>query len=193
MLQTAVYMPHFLSWVIAANLVLMVVDGDGIIVRIMSAFGYKGTSSLMISTGAFYPIIIISNIWKGVGWGTLIYLAAITGIDPELYSSAVLDGATRFQQCIYITIPEISSTIVVLMILRTGSILNAGFDQIFMLQNAMNMPVSEIIDTYVYKVGLKDGMYSLSTVISLFKSVVGMILVLTTNALARRFGESSLL
>lgn len=191
--QTAVYMPHFLSWIISASLVLMVVDGDGIIVRIMSLFGYKGNSSLMMSVPAFYPIILVSSIWKGVGWGTLIYLAAIAGVDPELYDSAILDGASRLQQCFYITIPEISSTIVVLMILRTGSILNAGFDQVFNLQNVINLEVSEIIDTYVYKVGIRDGMYSISTVVSLFKSVIGMILILSTNAIARRLGESSLL
>jgi len=191
--QTAVYMPHFLSWVIASSLVLIMVDADGFVLSFLHLFGVDNTQSLMISKGAFYPVIIVSNIWKEAGWGTLIYLAAIAGVDQEQYESAILDGATRFQQMIYITLPAITSTIVVLLIMRTGSILNAGFDQIYLLQNVANMDVSEVLDTYVYKMGIKEGMYSLATAVGLFKSIIGMVLVLTTNAIARRVGESSLL
>lgn len=191
--QTAVYMPHFLSWVIAGSLVMIVVDADGFVLSFLNLFGVDNTQSLLINKKAFYPIIIVSNIWKEAGWGTLIYLAAIAGVDAEQYESAILDGATRFKQMIYITLPAISSTIIVLLIMRTGSILNAGFDQIYLLQNVANADVSEVLDTYVYKMGVKEGKYSLATAVGLFKSIIGMILVLTTNAIARRMGESSLL
>lgn len=191
--QTIVYMPHFLSWVIIASVLTTLVSSAGPITQFLNLFGANITQSLLMNKEYFYPILVITGIWKGVGWGTLIYLAAIAGINMELYEAAVVDGANRWQQTLHITIPSLAGTIVVMFILRTGSILNSGFEDILLLQNSLTEPVSETLDTYVYKLGINNGKYSLSTAFGLFKSVVNCAMVLFTNALARRLGESSLL
>lgn len=154
--QTVTYMPHFLSWVIVAGLVRTVFGEDGPVNAAISNFG-KEPVFFLIQKGAFRSILVGANIWKEVGWGTLIYLATIAGIDPELYESAVLDGAGRFKQTLHITLPSMLPTIVILLIMRTGSILNAGFEDVLLLQNAMIRDVAEVIDTYVYKQGIQTG------------------------------------
>ena len=190
--QTISYMPHFLSWVIVAGLVTTIFDLEGPVNQLRRLLG-QDPVMIMTQKAAFRSILVGANIWKEVGWGTLIYLAAIAGIDPTLYESAVLDGAGRFKQMRYITLPSIMPTVIILLILRTGSILNAGFEDVLLLQNAVVREVSEVLDTYVYKMGIENGNYSYATAVGLFKSVVGLIMVLGTNELSRRAGEHSLL
>ena len=190
--QTISYMPHFLSWVIVAMLVKTIFAFNGPINQLRNALGLDSII-IMAQSHTFRSILVGTNIWKEVGWGTLIYLAAIAGIDPSLYESAVLDGAGRFKQTLYITLPSILPTIIILLILRTGSIMNAGFEDVLLLQNPMVRDVSEVIDTYVYKMGIENANYSYATAVGLFKSVIGLIMVLGTNELSRRLGDHSLL
>ena len=190
--QSISYMPHFLSWVIMGGLITAMFSLKGPINALFKSFGWDPVIFLQ-SEPHIRSILVLTAIWKEVGWGTLLYLAAIAGVDSELYEAAVIDGAGRFKQMRYVTLPAILPTVIILLIMSTGGILNAGFEQIMMLQNVMTRPVIEIIDTYVWKMGIVDGGYSYAGAAGLFKSVVGMALVLFSNAMARRFGETSLL
>jgi putative aldouronate transport system permease protein len=143
----------------------------------------------MASKEWFRAILVVSNIWRGVGWGAIVYLAALSGIDPQLYDAAEIDGAGRLQQTWYITLPSIAGVIVILLILRLGHILNAGFEQIFVLYHPMVYEVADIIDTWVYRTGLRGMQYSLAAAVGLFKSVIGLILVVAANWTARRMGQ----
>jgi putative aldouronate transport system permease protein len=136
---------------------------------------------------------VAQGIWKECGWGTIIYLAALAGIDPGLYEAARIDGANRFKQMWHITLPGIRSTIVILLILRVGDILDLSFDHVFLLLNAMNREVAEVFDTYVYSIGLVQGQFSFSTAVGLFKSVIGLVLILAANGLAKKFGEEGVI
>jgi len=185
--QTIVYFPHFLSWVILGGIMFSLFSsGSGI----LSFLGMK-TSPLM-DPGSFRGFLVISEMWKEVGWGTIIYLAAITSINPEMYEAARMDGANRFQLVRHITLPSITNTIVILLILRTGQILHVGFEQIFILYNPLVFDVSDVLDTYVYRTGLTMGRYSFATAAGLFQSIVGLLLLLITNGVARRMGERGL-
>ncbi|MDF2922427.1 MAG: binding-protein-dependent transport system inner rane component [Paenibacillaceae bacterium] len=188
-IQTLVYIPHFISWPVVVGLcyVLFTTEG-GIVNEIIKQLGGQETNLLM-SAGAFRPMIIIQQIWKEIGWGTIIFLAALAGVNVELYESAVIDGASRFKQTVHITLPAIKSTIIILLILRMGSFMDSGFEQIFLMLNPLNRQVGEVFDTYVYSVGLAGGQFSYSTAVGLFKSGVSLILVMLTNWLARVFGE----
>ncbi len=190
--QTVSYLPHFLSWVVLAGIFIQFLSpSTGPINIALKALGFEPIYFLG-STKTFVPTIIATGIWQSVGWGSIIYLAAISGIDPALYESAVLDGATRFQRIWYITLPSILPTITVLLILNTGSILNGGFDQIFNLYNDAVLSVADILDTYVYRRGLEGMQYSFSAAVSLFKNGVGFLFVFVTNKIAQRIGEGSL-
>ena len=191
-LQTISYMPHFLSWVITAGLVTVILELKGPLNQFLGLFGVQ-SQMFLLNPKLFRGILITTGIWKEVGWGTLIYLAAIAGVDPELYEAAIIDGAGRFKQVLHITLPAIQSTVIILLIMRVGYILNAGFDDILLLQNSMVRNVSEVIDTYVYKIGIQGGNFSFATAVGLFKSVIGFMLVIGTDRLAKRFGDSSLL
>ena len=140
----------------------------------------------------FYWVILVQAIWKETGWGTIIFLAALAGVDVEQYEAAIVDGANRFQQMIYITLPAISSTIVIMLILRMGSVLNTGFEQILLMQNDFNMSYSETFDTYVYTLGRVQGNYGYSTAVGLFKSVVSIICIQSANFIAKKVGQSAL-
>lgn len=190
--QTISYLPHFLSWVVLAGMFNRFLSpSTGPINIIIKALG--GTPIYFWGNPATYvPTLIATDVWAGVGWGTIIYLAAISGISPELYESAVLDGATRFQKTIYITIPSIAPTIVVLFIMRMGSILNGGFDQIFNTYNDAVLSVADIIDTYVYRRGLTNLQYEFSAAADLFKTFIGFAFVFGTNMIARKVSDSSL-
>ena len=137
-------------------------------------------------------MIVGQTIWKGAGWGTIIYLAAIAGVDMQLYEAAIVDGAGRFRQLWHVTLPALRSTVVLMLILRLGDVLDTGFEQIYMMSNSLNRAVSETFDTYVYTVGITQGSYSYSTAVGLFKSVIGIILIFGSNALAKRAGESGI-
>lgn len=188
-IQTLVYVPHFVSWVVVAGIAQLVFTTEGGMVNewLVSA-GFEKIPFLL-SEGWFRPLAVGEVVWKETGWGTIIFLAALAGVDPSLYEAARIDGASRWRQLLHITLPAIRSTIVILLILRLGSFLDTGFEQIFLMVNPMNRSVAEVFDTYVYTIGITQGQYSLSTAVGLFKSVVGLVLVAGANALSRRLGE----
>ncbi|GGJ00417.1 hypothetical protein GCM10010885_07070 [Alicyclobacillus cellulosilyticus] len=140
----------------------------------------------------FRPIIVLQTIWKETGWGTILFLAALAGVDVELYEAAIVDGANRWQQLWHITLPAIRSTIVILLILRMGSVLDNGFEQVYLMTNALNRDVADVFDTYVYFVGITQGSFSYSTAVGLFKAVVGAFLIWTSNYVAKKFGQSGI-
>jgi putative aldouronate transport system permease protein len=184
--QTVSYLPHFISWVILAGIIKELLSPTrGAINSLMVLFGQKPIHFLA-EPAYFVGVLIISGIWQSVGWGTIVYLAAIAGIDIEQFDSAYIDGANRFQIIWHITLPSIKSVILVLFILSLGGILNSGFDQIFNLYNAMVYSVADVIDTYVYRIGLINMEYSFSTAVGLFKNVIGFILVISSNYIVRK-------
>lgn len=192
MVQTLVYIPHFMSWVVvvAITYVLFTTEGGVINEWIASIGGEK--INFLISSEWFRSVFISQIVWKETGWGTILFLAALAGVDQEQYEAATIDGANRWQQMWHITFPAIRSTIVILLILRLGDFLDTGFEHVFLLLNPMNRDVGEVFDTYVYSVGLAQGQYSYSTAVGLFKSLVGLVLVLGANHAAKRFGQESL-
>ena len=190
-IQTLVYIPHFISWVIIASLTYTLFNSQGVINRYFIEAGREAIPFLT-SEKTFRGMIIGQTIWKETGFGTIIYLAALSGIDPQLYEAAIIDGANRFKQLWYITLPSIKSTVVTLLILRLGHILDNGFDQIFLMSNSLNRKGSEVFDVYVYTIGITRGAFSYSTAVGLFKGVIGIILIYSANWLAKKVGESGL-
>ena len=187
LVQTVSYLPFFLSWVILGGMFINILSLNGPINIFISILGFEPRIFLAIPE-YFRSILVITEIWRGFGWGAVIYLAAISSINEEMYESAYLDGANRFQRAFYITIPTISPIIVIMLILSCSSILSAGFDQVFNLYNPMVMNVADIIDTYVYRKGLLDMDYSYATAVGVFKSVVALILIIGVNMTARKLG-----
>ncbi|WP_054027403.1 ABC transporter permease [Bacillus sp. FJAT-28004] len=184
--QTAVYMPHFLSWVIVGGIVVGVLSpSTGIVNHILALFGIEPIYFLGENT-FIRSILIGSGIWKDSGWGTIIYLAAIAGINPDLYEASQMDGASRIRQVTSITIPCILPTIVILFLLQIGNFLDFGFERVFVFLNPLNSENGEIIDTYVYRAGLVDRQYSYTTAIGLFKSVVGLALIMIGNKFSKK-------
>lgn len=190
--QTLIYIPHFMSWVIVVSLsfVLLTVDG-GLINEIIAYFGGEKINFLL-NESWFRPMYILQVIWREAGWSTIIYLAAITAVDPQLYEAAKMDGANRLRRMWHVTLPAIRSVIVVLLILKIGDTLELGFEHVYLLLNATNREVAEIFDTYVYTAGLKQGQFSYSTAVGLFKAAVGLILVVFANRMAKKFGEEGI-
>lgn len=187
--QSVLYLPHFLSWVVVIGIVTIFLKTEGIINKLLHmTFGSEPISFLQ-EPGWFMPLIILEVIWKESGWGTIIFLAALSGINPSLYEAAVVDGANRWRQIWHITLPALRSTIVILFILRLGSVLDSGFEQIFLMLNPFTMEVGNVLDTYVYFKGIQQADFSFGTAVGLFKSVVGLILILIANRLAKKFGE----
>lgn len=189
--QTIVYLPHFLSWVVLANVVSSILGFDGPVNSLIQSMGHDPILFLG-SNVWFRPVIILSDCWKEFGYGSIIYLSALTSIDPGLYESASLDGASRLQKIFYITLPMLVPTIVLMMALNLGNILNAGFDQIFNLYNPLVYETGDIIDTYVYRIGLIDMQYSLATAIGLIKSVIGFVLIMSSNLVSRKLVSRSI-
>jgi len=184
--QTVVYMPHFLSWVIVGGIVVGVLSpSTGLVNKIIGLFGVDPIYFLGENT-YIRTILISSGVWKDSGWGTIIYLAAIAGINPDLYEAAQMDGANRLRQVWSITLPSIMPTIVVLFLLHIGNFLDFGFERVFVFLNPLNSENGEIIDTYVYRAGLVDRQYSYTTAIGLFKSVVGLILIMGSNIFSKK-------
>ncbi|MCS7071400.1 MAG: ABC transporter permease subunit [Anaerolinea sp.] len=190
-IQTITYFPNFLSWVVFAGIVLVFIAPTGVINAVLRSLG-MGEVQILTSTTYFVPMLIFTDILKGFGFGAIIYLAALAGIDPQLYEAAVMDGAGKLRQIWHVTLPGIRSTIVVMLILALGGLMNAGFDQIFQFYNASVQEVADIIDTFVYRIGLQSAQYSLGTAVGLFKGIIGFILIYTANAIVRRTGEYSL-
>jgi putative aldouronate transport system permease protein len=193
LIQTLVYVPHFLSMVIVASITyLMLTTEGGIINQLLEPLiGRK--VDFLTSESWFRPMLITQNLWKEMGWGTIIFLAALAGVDQEQYEAAIVDGASRFRQLWHITLPSIRGTIVVLLILRLGNFLDRGFEQVLLMSNALNRSVAEVFDTYVYTVGITQGAFSYSTAVGLFKAIVGIILVLSANHLAKKAGQPGIL
>jgi putative aldouronate transport system permease protein len=189
--QTMIYVPHFVSWVIVASISFMVLNTMGPINGLLNSFG-KNSVAFLTELGTFRPIIIIQTIWKESGWGTIVFLAALSGVDVEQYEAAIVDGAGRLRQVWHITLPALRSTIVIMLILRLGSVLDNGFDQIFLMSNAGNRLVSDVLETFTYREGIINGFFSYTTAIGLFKSLIGMILILGSNKLAKIAGESGI-
>lgn len=174
--QTIVYVPNFISWVIMAGILYTILSTDGLVNVTLKMFHIH--SIQFISNPSVFPwTVIISDVWKTFGFGTVVYLAAITSIDPELYESAIIDGAGRWKQTLYITIPVIAPIIVLMTVLALGNILNAGFDQVYNLYSPVVYSKGDIIDTYVYRLGLQNGKYAIGTTVGIFKSVVSCILI----------------
>lgn len=191
--QTVSYLPHFISWVTIAALVrAMLSPSTGVVNAVIKALGFQPIYFL-VSTTWFRPVLIGSAIWKEVGWGSVLYLAALSGVDPTLYEAAIVDGATRIQRMRYISLPAIAPVMAIVLILNMGGILDAGFDQIFNMYNTNVFEVADIIDTYVYRAGLISYEYSFASAVGLFKSLVGLIMVLSTNAIVRRLDRGSAL
>ena len=191
--QTIVYLPHFISWVILAGLIAMFLHPDsGLINELVKLFNDGKGIDFLVSKKYFRSILVITDIYKGIGWGSIVYIAAISAIDPTVYEAAMVDGANRFKQMWYITLPELKSTIVVMFILNMGGILNAGFEQILLLYNARVYDVADVIDTYVYRNGIMSSNYSMSTAAGLFKSVISMGLIIITNKIAHMLEEDGL-
>jgi putative aldouronate transport system permease protein len=187
--QSITYLPHFMSWVVLAGIMVEVLSPQrGIVGYIYTLLG-REPPNLLTNARFFVPMLIGTGIWKEVGWGTVIYLAAISGIDPELYESASIDGANRFRRALHITFPSILPVVTILFILSLGGILNAGFDQIFNLYNPLVYEVADIIDTYVYRVGLIERRFDFAAAVGLFKTAFGFLLVAGTNAIVKRFSE----
>lgn len=184
--QTISYIPHFISWVIVAALLQSLLTTDnGLVNVILNSFGVRSINFLS-SPKYFRAILIISDIWKSIGFGSIVYLAAIAGVDQSQYEAAAIDGAGRFKRIWYITLPSISSVVVIMLIFRVGGLLDAGFEQIFLTYSPSVYKVADIIDTFVYRVGLVEHDYSYSVAVSFFKSVVAALLLLTTNFASRR-------
>ncbi|TVY11444.1 sugar ABC transporter permease [Paenibacillus cremeus] len=187
--QTLVYMPHFLSWVVVVGLtVLLFATQDGGINNLLATWGYNRIE-LMTDPSYFRMLYTAQNIWKEAGWNAIIFLAALASIDPTLYEAAVADGAGRWRQMWHITLPALRSTIVVLFILRLGHVMDIGFEHIFLMQNSLNREVGDVFDTYVYRTGVLQGEFSYTTAVGLFKSVIGLVLIVLFNRVSKKIGE----
>ncbi len=193
LIQTAIILPDFISWIVINGLLYALFSTtSGALGGILRALGYTGDiPNIMGNKDTFRWVILLSYIWKSGGIGTIVYLAAISGIDPNLYEAAQIDGAGRLRQIWHITLSSIRSTIVVLLIFRVGGLMSEGFDQIYAIQNYLVVPVSEIIGTYIYKLGMESRKFSEATAAGLFQSMIGLVLVLVTNYLAKKIDPDS--
>jgi putative aldouronate transport system permease protein len=187
--QSIIYLPHFLSWVIIVGIsFLMLSKSDGIVNMMLQSAGLAKIDFLT-NANLFWIVLTAQSMWKEAGWGTIIFLAAIAGVDPQLYEAAKIDGAGRFRQTWHVTLPAIRNVIIILLILRIGQIMEVGFEQVFLMMNGAVSEVADVFDTYVFRLGVRQGQFSFSTAVGLFKSVVGLILVIGANRLAKRYGE----
>ncbi len=196
LLQTIYFMPYFLSWVILGSIIKTIFQQGGMFDGFLSWFGYRGDHIWLQSDFSFVMIVIFTDIWKGFGYGAIIYLAALTGIDPTLYEAAEMDGANRFQQTIHVTLPSMMAIIILNLILNLGSVINANFDQIYVLYNPLVYDWGDIIDTYVYRItleGTSAANYPIGTAIGLFKSVISLILICTSNLIVKKTSDFQIL
>lgn len=191
-IQSIIYLPHFISWVVLAGIFTqMLSPSTGIVNMILRSFGIEPI--FFLASNFWWPIMfVISGIWQSAGWGSIIYLAAVSAIDPELYEAARIDGANKFRQIWHITLPGIKATIAIMLILRMGTLMDVGFEHIWNLQNPAVHDVSDVISTYVFRVGIQGAQFSFTTAIGLFQSVISLILVVAANKIIRSMGENSL-
>ncbi|WP_281890586.1 sugar ABC transporter permease [Paenibacillus sp. YYML68] len=190
--QTVTYAPHFISTVVIVGMLyLFLSPRNGIVNQLLTSLGMESVF-FMAKADWFASIFVWSGVWQNAGWGTIIYLAALTSINPELHESSVVDGASKVQRILHIDLPGIMPTVIVLLILNVGSFMSVGFEKVYLMQNPLNVGSAEVIQTYVYKSGLLGAQYSYSAAIGMFNSVINCVLLLTVNMLAKRFGQSSL-
>lgn len=187
--QTAVFLPHFLNWVIVGGIIMTIFAQENGIINYVVKLLFGDTFPFLYDAGSWLTIFIASGIWKGAGWGAIIYLAALSAVDKSLYEAAGLDGASRLKQIWHISLPSIQPVIFIILILSIGNIMEVGFDQVYVLQNPVVSNISEVISTWNYKVGINGGRFSLATALGFFESIVGLVLVLGANGIARRFNN----
>jgi putative aldouronate transport system permease protein len=192
--QTIVNLPHFISIVVLVGMLFQVFNANtGLYGTLMRFFTGNKPPDLFAKPENFRIMYILSGVWQGFGWGSIIYLAALSGVSAEMHEAAIIDGASRFQRILYVDFPSILPTVTIMLILRMGTVMSIGFEKVFLMQNGLNLPLSEVISTYVYKIGLTGTSdFSFSTAIGLFNSVINMILIAGVNFAARRLGETSL-
>ncbi len=191
--QTISYLPHFLSWVVVGGLVIQLLSSDSFIVRTVANMLNVAPQNILLNQKYFFPIIVAGEMWKSIGWGTILFLAAMSGISPELYEAARVDGAGKFQQIWNITLPGIKFIMVIQLLMRIGGIMNVGFEKVFVLQNSMILDVAEVFSTYNYKVGIGQWNMSFSSALSFFESLTNFILVFIFDRVAKMLGEEGLL
>jgi putative aldouronate transport system permease protein len=190
--QSIVYMPHFLSWVVVASMTFFVLSTDiGIVNKILYTMGIKPVSFLT-QPNYFWALLTAQNIWKDAGWGTIIFLAAIAGVDPARYEAAVIDGASRWRQIYHITLPAIRPTIIILFILRFGNMADVGFEQVLLMMNPLVNSVADVFDTYAYNQGILRGQTSVGVAVGMFKGFVGLCLVLSANYIVKKLGHEGI-
>jgi putative aldouronate transport system permease protein len=190
--QTITYAPHFISVVVMAGMVItFLTPSTGIIVQIIEALGME-PAAFLTDPRWFKTMYVISGVWQSTGWGTIIYLAALAGVDPQLHEAAIVDGASRFKRLLHINLPTIVPTITILLILNMGNILGVGYEKVLLLQNSLNMEASDVISTFVYRTGLVSAQYSFSTAVGLFNSVINALMLITVNQIAKRTSATSL-
>jgi len=190
--QTITYAPHFISVVVMAGMVITFLSpSSGMLIRLIEFVGLQ-PASFLDDPRWFKTVYVISSVWQNAGWGTIIYLAALSGVDPQLHEAAIVDGASRFKRILHINLPTIIPTISILLILNMGSVLGIGHEKVLLLQNSLNMESSDVISTFVYRTGLVNAQFSFSTAVGLFNSVVNALLLITVNKIAKRTSETSL-
>lgn len=190
--QTVTYAPHFISTVVLVGMLVTALSpSSGIVNQIIKALGGE-TKYFIGDPGWFKTLYVLSGVWQQMGWSSIIYMAALSGIDPQLHEAAIVDGASKLKRMWHINMPGIAPTIIILLILEIGRMMNVGFEKVFLMQNTLNVSTSEVISTYVYKTGLLGAQYSFSAAIGLFNSVINFLLLLTVNSISRRVSETSL-
>jgi len=193
LIQTVSYLPHFISWVVAGSMVYLVLSSDGILNNLLIQFGATDTAIPFLTKGEYYwTTYTIVNIWKSMGWSSIIYLSAMSGVDEELYQAGAIDGLGRWGMVKHITLPSIAPTIMLLWILGIGNILNAGFDYHLIIGNDATRTYWDVIDTYAYRYGVQQGFYSMGTAVSLMKSLIGFLLVWATNTISKKLTDTSI-
>ncbi|WP_342761267.1 ABC transporter permease [Glycomyces sambucus] len=191
-LQTATYLPHFISIVVIVGMLQVFLSPtSGLITRVVGLFGVDG-ANFFGSADAFVPVYVVSDVWQHAGWNSIIYLAALAGVDPQLYEAAKIDGAGRFSIIRHVDVPALVPTMIVLLVLNMGNVLNTGFEKIFLMQNPLNLGVSEVIATYVYKIGILSNQFSYATAIGLFNTLINFAFLVVANQIAKRVSNTSL-
>jgi putative aldouronate transport system permease protein len=189
LIQNVIYLPHFISWVVVATITVSILaPGGGLANQVIALLGGKEINFL-IKPELFRPILVVQGIWKEAGWGTVIYLAALSSVDPNLYEAAEIDGCNRMQKTWHITVPAIMSTVVVVFLLNVGRLINENFQQIYLMMNPLVAEQGEVFETFVFRIGLEQGQFGYGTAVGLFKSVVALVMVVGANSIIRRFGQ----
>ena len=192
LVQNITYIPHFLSAVVLVSILQMLLNPHSGVVNIaLKAMG-RPAANLLIVPGAFKPLYVFSGLWQNLGWDSILYIAGLAGIDSTLYEAATIDGASRFRKMVHISLPGIAPTVVIMLLLRSGQIMNIGYEKVLLMQNPLNMSASDVISTFVYRSGILEADYSFSTAVGLFNSICNFLLLVLANTISRRVGETSL-